>query len=150
MTPLTFPAMLRKARRPWLDTWRGELPSAVTNTAPISAPVKVAAAAAFCFPITTATEAEHELVRAVGPRAQEAVREWQELRLLREDVRISVGSIRFWMNSRRPEQEAMCRLMLRARLSLYRRHTRNLHRLLRHVEAELTPRPVVRLALAAE
>lgn len=149
MTPLTFPALLRKARRPWLDTWRGELPSAVTNTAPISAPVKVAACAAFCFPITTATEAEHELVRAVGPRAQEAVREWLELRLLREDVRISIGSIRYWREELKPMQVELCADMLKTRWSLYRRHTRNLRRLLRHVERELAP-AVATMAMAAE
>ncbi|HJQ57949.1 MAG TPA: hypothetical protein VJ890_13645 [Vineibacter sp.] len=110
------------------------------DTAPLSAPIAVAACALFGEPWSFAREADAETWRAIGPRALHVVRLWRDVAWDRDKVRLGVEALRRWHAAGDLRQAALCRAELVARWARYRKGMRRLADRIDAVRTALSPR----------
>ena len=139
---LDWAALCAHVRRRWLHKHRGELPPRSADALPLDAPVGIAACAQFGQRHWFATEAEAETWRWVGPRALNTCNIWSALRYDREDVRISVGAVRYWRQRGNARQAELTCAELRRRWKQYRGGMRAMATQLAWVRQALAPRPM--------
>lgn len=127
-------------RRRWLLAHRGELPARSAHAPPPAAPTGIAVCALFGQRHRFATEQEAETWRWVGSRALNVYSLWSTLRYEREDVRISIGAVRYWRQRGEARQAELGRAELHRRWKRYRRGMRAMAMQLAWVRQALTPR----------
>ena len=136
---LDWPALCDHVRRRWLYEHRGEMPARSTEALPLAVPVGIAACAQFGQHHWFATEQEAQTWRWIGPRALNVCNLWAALRYDREDVRISVGAVRYWRQRGDVRQAELTCAELRQRWASYRRGMRTMAGQLGWVRKALTP-----------
>ncbi len=136
---LDWAALCAHVRRRWLHEHRGELPPRSRDAPPLDAPVGIAACAQFGQRHWFATEQEAETWRWIGPRALNACSLWSALRHDREDVRVSLGAVRYWRQRGNARQAEVTGAELRQRWKRYRRGMRAMATQLDWVRQALAP-----------
>ena len=136
-----WPTLRAHAGRPWLRAHRGALPVPRAATTAPDAPIAIAVCAQFGERPGFATERDGETWRWVGPRALNVCNLWTALRYDREDVRISIGIVRYWQACGETRQAERGRAELEQRWKAYRRRMHSLAAQLAWVRHELAPRP---------
>lgn len=152
--PLDWTALLDRARRPRLPSWRGELPQRRHESVALYAPVAIAACAQFRGQHSFRTEAEAATFQWVAPRASNVVIDWTDARYERDACRDRLMHLRTAMAERldcratgSPTRAATMEVQRQQTefRSCWRTYRKTMHRMrvqLDWVRAALSPRPV--------